>query len=231
MDTFTPINANAFPAARRAVDCALTAADEILGGRRLVYALIRPPGHHAERRAFGGFCYFNNCGVAAEYLVPHGKVAILDVDYHHGNGQQSIFYERADVLTLSIHGDPEFAYPYFAGFADERGSGDGEGYNRNYPLPEVQNGEQYRKTLQKALRAVSDFAPTFLIVALGLDPAKGDPTGSWMLGAKDFEMNGRMIGQLKLPTLVVQEGGYRTRTLGINARAFFQGLVAGALGP
>ncbi|MEX0939492.1 MAG: histone deacetylase family protein [Pirellulales bacterium] len=231
MDTFTPINANAFPAARRAVDCALTAADEILSGRRLVYALIRPPGHHAERRAFGGFCYFNNCGVAAEYLIPHGKVAILDVDYHHGNGQQSIFYERADVLTLSIHGDPDFAYPYFAGFADERGSGAGEGYNLNYPLPEVQDGEKYRKTLQKALRAVSEFRPTFLIVALGLDPAKGDPTGTWMLGAKDFEMNGRMIGQLKLPTLVVQEGGYRTRTLGINARAFFQGLVAGALGP
>lgn len=228
IDTFTPIHRNAFLAAKAGVDCTLTCADELLRGRRLAYALVRPPGHHAERRTFGGFCYLNNNAIAAAHLVRHGRVAILDVDYHHGNGQQDIFYERADVLTVSIHGDPSYAYPYFTGFADERGTGPGEGYNLNFPLPEVQDGAQYRKTLQRALDAVVAFDPMFLIVALGLDPAKGDPTGTWSLQAGDFEENGRMIGALRLPTLVVQEGGYKTRTLGINARRFFAGLVEAA---
>jgi acetoin utilization deacetylase AcuC-like enzyme/GNAT superfamily N-acetyltransferase len=230
IDTFTPINQNAFPAAKRAVDCTLTAADEILAGRRLAYALVRPPGHHAEHRSFGGFCYFNNAAVAAQYLSRHGKVALLDIDYHHGNGQQDIFYQRSDVFTVSLHGDPEFAYPYFAGFADERGQGPGEGCNLNLPLPEQLDGPQYRQALQSALQAIADFQPAFLVVCLGLDGAKGDPTGTWSLTGMDFELNGRMLGQLGLPTLVVQEGGYRTRTLGSNARRFFQGLVQGASG-
>ena len=228
IDTFTPIHQNAFIAAKRAVDCTLTVADEILRGRRVGYALVRPPGHHAERRSFGGFCYFNNAAVAAHYLSRFGKVAIVDLDYHHGNGQQEIFYERNDVLTVSIHGDPEFAYPYFSGFADERGSGVGEGFNVNIPLPETQKGEDYRRALRRALSMLSEFGPTVLIVALGLDIAKGDPTGTWVLAPRDFEENGRMIGAMSLPTLVVQEGGYRTRTLGTNALRFFQGLVAGS---
>lgn len=227
IDTFTPINRNAFPAAKRAVDCVLTAADEILAGRRMAYALVRPPGHHAERRSFGGFCYFSNSAVGAQYLCRHGKVAIVDVDYHHGNGQQDIFYERNDVLTVSIHGDPDFAYPYFTGFADERGAGAGEGCNLNIALPEVQDGAQYRQALATAIRAVRDFNPEFLVIALGLDPAKGDPTGTWSLGPPDFEANGRMLGQLRLPTLIVQEGGYRTRTLGKNAKYFLRGLLQG----
>jgi acetoin utilization deacetylase AcuC-like enzyme/GNAT superfamily N-acetyltransferase len=230
IDTFTPVNNNAFPAARRAVDCALTAADAVLKGRRIAYALVRPPGHHAERRSYGGFCYFNNAAVAAHYLSRYGKVAILDVDYHHGNGQQDIFYERSDVLTVSIHGDPEFAYPYFTGFADERGAGVGEGFNINLPLPESLSGDQYRQALRKAIEAVRAFTPQFLVVALGLDPAKGDPTGTWLLTPKDFEENGRLLGALELPTLVVQEGGYRTRTLGVNARHFFRGLAYAASG-
>ena len=123
IDTFTPINANVYPAARRGVDCALTAAREVLDGQRIAYALIRPPGHHAERRSFGGFCYFNNSAIAAQYLCAYGKVAILDIDYHHGNGEQDIFYKRSDVLTISIHGHPSFAYPYFSGFEEERGGG------------------------------------------------------------------------------------------------------------
>ncbi len=225
IDTFTPINRNAFPAAKRAVDCVLTTADEILEGRRIAYALVRPPGHHAERRSFGGFCYFSNSAVGAQYLSQHGKVAIIDVDYHHGNGQQDIFYERPDVLTVSIHGDPDFAYPYFTGFADERGEGAGEGFNLNIVLPEVQNGAQYREALAKAIQAVREFDPAFVVIALGLDPAKGDPTGTWSLGPKDFEANGKMLGSLHLPTLVVQEGGYRTRTLGKNAKYFFRGLM------
>jgi len=229
IDTFTPIHRNAWPAARRAVDCALTAASLLLGGEHLAYALVRPPGHHAEHDCFGGFCYFNNCAVAAHHLSAHGKVAILDIDYHHGNGQQQIFYRRADVLTLSLHGHPRFAYPYFTGFPEERGEGPGEGFNLNLALPEQQNGEQYLKALHRALGVIRDFAPTFLVVALGLDPAKGDPTGTWSLGARDFAANGRAIGALGLPTLVVQEGGYRIRTLGANARAFFTALSQGAL--
>jgi acetoin utilization deacetylase AcuC-like enzyme len=228
IDTFTPINRNAWPAARRAVDCALTAAEEILGGRRFAYALVRPPGHHAERRLFGGFCYFNNAAVAAHYLSAHGRIAILDVDYHHGNGQQEIFYERSDVLTVSIHGHPNFAYPYFSGFDDERGTGQGEGFNLNLPLPEAVDGAVYRQALETALREIEAFRPLVLVVCLGFDPAKGDPTGTWSLTARDFEANGRMIGWLRLPTLIVQEGGYRTRTLGVNARHFFEGFLAGA---
>ena len=225
IDTFTPINRTAYLAARRAVDCALSAAGEIVNGRRVAYALVRPPGHHAERRSFGGFCYFNNTAVAAQYLCAYGKIAVLDVDYHHGNGQQEIFYDRSDVLTVSIHGHPRFAYPYFSGFADERGSGPGEGFNRNFPLPEIRNGEQYRRTLAMALKVIQDFKPLFLVVALGLDTAKMDPTGTWSLVASDFVENGRMIAKIATPVLVIQKGGYKTQTLGLNARSFFEGLL------
>jgi acetoin utilization deacetylase AcuC-like enzyme len=227
MDTFTPLSQNAYLAARRAVDCALTAAQMVLEAYPFAYALVRPPGHHAERRAFGGFCYFNTAAIAAQYLRAGGKVAILDIDYHHGNGQQDIFYRRADVLTVSLHGDPSFAYPYFSGFEDERGEGEGEGYNENIALPERLDGERYRRALRRAIRTVHTFDPDTLVVALGLDPAKGDPTGSWSLTAGDFEENGRLIGALGMPTLVVQEGGYRTASLGINARRFLVGLWKG----
>ncbi len=228
IDTFTPLNRNAYVAARRAVDCALTGVKALLEGERLVYVLVRPPGHHAERAAFGGFCYFNSAAIAANELSKSGKVAVLDVDYHHGNGTQSIFYERSDVLTLSIHGHPRFAYPYFSGFEEETGEGNGTGYNVNYPLPEHVDGERYRQTFAKALRRIVAFKPKFLVVTLGLDTARGDPTGTWSLSAKDFERNGQMIGGLYLPILVVQEGGYRTRSLGVNARSFFTGLLSGA---
>ena len=228
IDSFTPLNRNAYPAARRAVDCALTAADAIVEGRQLAYALVRPPGHHAERRAFGGFCYLNAGAVATQYLSSWGRVAVLDVDYHHGNGQQDIFYRRSDVMTASIHGHPRFAYPYFSGFEDEKGVGSGLGYNLNIPLPETVNGERYREVLGRVLKRLSRFRPQFLVVSLGLDTAKRDPTGTWELRAADFEANGRMIGSLGLPTLVVQEGGYNNRTLGINARHFFVGLWLGA---
>ena len=224
IDTFTPLNRNAYLAAKRAVDCALTGASRLLEGDRIAYALVRPPGHHAERRAFGGFCYFNSGAIAANYLSPFGKTAILDLDYHHGNGQQDIFYERSDVLTLSIHGHPRFAYPYFSGFEDEKGSGAGAGFNVNFPLPEKIDGEKYRDVLEKALRIVRKFNPAFLVIALGLDTAKGDPTGTWALQARDFEENGRMVGLLHFPTLVVQEGGYNSRNLGVNARHFLVGL-------
>ena len=229
IDTFTPINRNAYPAARHAVDCALTSADLVRGGARLAYALVRPPGHHAERRTFGGFCYFCNAAIAANYLSKHGRVAILDIDYHHGNGQQDIFYDRNDVLTVSVHGDPSFAYPYFTGFAGETGRGRGAGFNLNIPLPETITPEQHRAAIARALRRIARHDPAFLVLALGYDTAKGDPTGTWSNRAEDFHEIGRMIGAAGLPTVVVQEGGYRVRTLGTNARHFFEGLADGCL--
>ncbi len=227
MDTFTPISGHAYVAARRAVDCALTGAHELLSGRRVAYALVRPPGHHAERGFFGGFCYFNNAAIAAHYLTRFGTVAILDIDYHHGNGQQEIFYRRSDVLTLSIHGHPRFAYPYFAGFADERGEGEGAGYNGNYPLPETIDAAGYLRTLRIALTRVRDFRATYLVVCLGLDTSKGDPTGTWNLTGRDFTAIGTEIGRLQTPCLVVQEGGYKTRSIGTNAKCFFYGVLSG----
>lgn len=227
MDTFTPLNRNAYIAARNAVNCALTGATKLLDDYSIAYALVRPPGHHAETRAFGGFCYFNSAAVAANYLSSYGRVAVLDIDFHHGNGTQDIFYSRSDVLTISIHGHPHFAYPHFSGFADEKGEGEGEGYNVNYPLPEACPVERYQRTLEDALKRVARFKPAYLVIALGLDTAKADPTGSWALGAKDFHESGRLVGALGLPMLVVQEGGYRTRTLGINVRNFFSGVWQG----
>jgi acetoin utilization deacetylase AcuC-like enzyme/GNAT superfamily N-acetyltransferase len=231
IDTFTPLSKNAYLAARHAVDCTLTAAQAMLDGRRLAYSLVRPPGHHAERRAYGGFCYFNSAAIAAQYLSRHVRVAILDIDYHHGNGQQDIFWERSDVLTISIHGHPNFAYPYFSGFAEEVGGDSGTGFNRNYPLPESVDGESYRKTLHRALSRVQKHGTEVLVVALGFDTGSNDPTGTWSLRADDFTANGRLIGELGLPVLVVQEGGYRVRNLGVNARRFFTGLWQGAFRP
>jgi acetoin utilization deacetylase AcuC-like enzyme/GNAT superfamily N-acetyltransferase len=228
IDTFTPINGNAYLAARRAVDCALTAAERVLEGQRLAYALVRPPGHHAERRAFGGFCYFNNTAVAANYLSRYGRVAVLDIDYHHGNGTQDIFYQRADVLTISLHGHPRFSYPYFSGFHEEQGEGVGTGCNLNIALPEAVSPAQYRDALARALARISRFQPSFLVVAAGFDTAAGDPTGSWEHRAKDFHGIGRAIGALGLPCVVVQEGGYRIRVLGTNVKSFFEGLWQGA---
>ena len=227
IDTFTPINRNAYPAARHAVDCALTAAGQVLDGARLSYALVRPPGHHAERRTFGGFCYFSNSAIVANYLSKYGRVAILDIDYHHGNGQQDIFYDRADVLTVSVHGHPRFAYPYFSGFRGETGRGKGAGYNLNLPLPETITPEQHREAIASGLKRIARYDPDFLVLALGYDTGKGDPTGTWANRPSDFHKIGQMIGAAGLPTVVMQEGGYRVRTLGTNARNFFLGLADG----
>ena len=229
IDTFTPLNKNAYIAAKRAVDCALTAANAILEGYPAAYALVRPPGHHAERKAFGGFCYFNSTAIAAEYLSKQGKVAIIDIDYHHGNGTQNIFYKRKDVLTISIHGNPKFAYPYFSGFADEKGTEEGYGYNINFPLKEEINGEEYYNALVIAVQKIRRFNPDFLVIALGYDTSKGDPTGTWNLQPQDFENNGRLLGSLGIPALIMQEGGYKIPRLAGNATYFFRGLRNGIL--
>jgi len=224
IDTFTPLAHNSYVAARAAVDCALTGALLIEAGERFVYALCRPPGHHAEPDAWGGFCYFNNAAVAAHRLSRHGRVAVLDIDHHHGNGTQEIFYRRADVLTVSIHGHPDHAYPYFTGFADERGADAGKGFNRNFPLFPGADDALYLKTLDEALRHITRFRPAHLVVSLGYDIMKGDPTGTFVVSATGMRRIGERIGALRLPTLLVQEGGYSLGNLRAGSRAFVTGL-------
>jgi acetoin utilization deacetylase AcuC-like enzyme len=230
IDTFTPLDSNAYHAARAAVDVALTAAEELVRGRHVAYALCRPPGHHAQHRFFGGFCYFNNAAVAAQYLSARGRVAILDIDYHHGNGTQDIFYRRADVLTVSLHGHPNIAYPYFSGFADESGEGDGMGLNLNLPLPERTDDAGYLKALDRALAAIRRFAPSCLVVSLGFDVLKGDPTGSFTLSTRTMGVIGRRMAELGLPMLFVQEGGYNLRNLRRGAVRLFEGVTEGVAG-
>jgi acetoin utilization deacetylase AcuC-like enzyme/GNAT superfamily N-acetyltransferase len=223
LDSFTPLDAGAYRAARASVDVALTGAEEILAGMPVAYALCRPPGHHAERGLYGGFCYFNNAAIAAHHLSRHGPVAMLDVDFHHGNGTQDIFYRRRDVLTVSLHGDPETAYPYFTGYANEIGEGAGHRSNRNFPLPPGTDDDTYLAALDKALRIVRRHKPAYLVVSLGLDVLGGDPTGFFDLTPDAAEQIGRRIAALKRPTLVVQEGGYNLRNLKRGSVAFFRG--------
>jgi acetoin utilization deacetylase AcuC-like enzyme/GNAT superfamily N-acetyltransferase len=232
IDIFTPLSKDAYKAARAAVNVALSGASAIVAGEPLVYSLCRPPGHHAERDTYGGFCYFCNGAIAAQYLRTKlgGRIAILDIDYHHGNGAQDIFWERSDVLTVSIHGHPNFAYPFFSGFADEIGEGEGRGFNRNLPLPEDVLDGRYLEELDEALEIVRKFNPEALVVSLGLDIAKADPTGSWSLTPEGLFEVGRRIGAMKYPTLLVQEGGYNIRFLGRNAARMLTGVCAGALG-
>jgi acetoin utilization deacetylase AcuC-like enzyme len=231
IDTFTPLSHDAYKAARAAVNVALSGAEALLEGHPLVYSLCRPPGHHAERDTYGGFCYFCNGAIAAQYLLPtFGRVAILDIDYHHGNGAQDIFYNRSDVLTVSIHGHPSFAYPYFSGFADEVGEGEGKGFNHNLPLPEDVDDSRYLEELDEALDLVRRFKPEALVVPVGLDIAKADPTGTWSVTPEGLYEIGSRIGGLHLPTLLVQEGGYNIRFLGRNAARLLTGVCAGALG-
>jgi acetoin utilization deacetylase AcuC-like enzyme len=224
VDTFTPLTHNAWPAARAAVDTALTGAELVRGGEDIAYALCRPPGHHAERAVYGGFCYLNNAAVAAHRLSKEGRVAVLDIDYHHGNGTQDIFYRRSDVYTLSIHGSPSLSYPHFAGFEDERGEGDGRGFNRNYPLRRGVDDARYLEVLEDALRQIRRFRPDYLVLSLGFDIMKGDPTGSFRLSVRGMRNIGVALGRLGIPILVVQEGGYSVVNLRHGARAFFLGL-------
>jgi acetoin utilization deacetylase AcuC-like enzyme len=231
-ETMTPIRPGTYRAAREAVDVALTAVDLVSAGEPLVYGLCRPPGHHVPRAAFGGYCYFNNAAIAAEALVRAGRsrVAILDVDVHHGNGTQQIFFTRPDILYVSLHADPARTYPYFTGYASERGSGAGTGTTLNLPLPERVGDAAYAAALDVALDAIRSFGPDALVVSLGLDTYQLDPIGDLGLTTGSYRATGGRVGELRLPTVVLQEGGYHVGHLGSNAVAWLEG-AAGRVAP
>jgi acetoin utilization deacetylase AcuC-like enzyme len=227
-DTATPIVAGTYGAARASVDIALTALDLVVGGERLAYGLCRPPGHHAGRNLFGGYCYFNNAAIVAQRLVTMGaeRVAILDLDFHHGNGTQQIFWERGEVLYVSLHGDPRGAYPYYSGSAAETGDGRGAGATRNLPLPPGTTGDAYLDAVGDALAAVDGFgidAP--LVVSVGFDTFKDDPICDLALETDDYERIGRAVARLEEPVVAIQEGGYAVEAIGANALAFLGGLA------
>ncbi|MEQ8333297.1 histone deacetylase family protein [Nisaea sp.] len=230
-DTACPIGAGTWEGALASSDVAVTAADlladDIDGGDRgaYLYALCRPPGHHAYADQAGGFCFLNNSAIAAQHLRDRGaeRVAILDVDVHHGNGTQGIFYERGDVLTVSLHGDPATYYPFFTGFANERGTGAGAGCNRNFPLEQGTGDNTYMGILGAALEVVTSFKPDALVVALGLDASEADPLAFCKITTDGFRRMGRTISETGLPSLLVQEGGYISDQLGDNLASFLAG--------
>jgi acetoin utilization deacetylase AcuC-like enzyme len=215
----TSISAGTWEAALAAADVAVTAAAQLRKGERAAFALCRPPGHHAARDLYGGYCFLNNAAIAAQFLRDQGaaRVAILDVDFHHGNGTQDIFYDRADVLYVSLHGDPAQAFPYFSGFADEVGAGAGAGYNLNLPLPPATGFDAWADALTAALERIRRFGADALVVSLGVDTFAQDPISFFKLESADFTRYGRMIGGCKLPTLFVFEGGYAVAEVGVNA--------------
>jgi acetoin utilization deacetylase AcuC-like enzyme len=224
-DTATVVVAGTYAAARAAADVALTATDLVLGGEAVAYALCRPPGHHAPRAAFGGYCFLNNAAIAAEHVrrAGAGRVAVLDVDYHHGNGTQQIFYERPDVLYVSLHGDPNRAYPYFTGFADECGAGFGTGATLNLPLPEGCDDGTFLAELARGLDAVHRFDPDLVVVSLGVDTLAADPLSDLAITADVFHPAGMAIAALDRPLVVVQEGGYAVGVIGRLVQQFLRG--------
>jgi acetoin utilization deacetylase AcuC-like enzyme len=215
----TSISAGTAEAAYTSAQVALTAADAIMKGQaRMMFALCRPPGHHASKDQFGGYCFYNNAAIAAQHMRDQGaaKVAILDVDFHHGNGTQAIFYDRDDVLFLSLHGDPAEAFPYFLGYAEETGLGAGEGYNVNYPMPPKTPYSKWSEALDDALGRIRAFGADSLIVSFGADTFENDPISFFKLTSADFIDMGRRIATLNLPTLTVMEGGYAVSEVGTN---------------
>ncbi|MFZ6031412.1 MAG: histone deacetylase family protein [Chloroflexota bacterium] len=225
-----PILQGTWKAAYWSAQCALAAAERILAGERAAYALCRPPGHHAAANLCGGFCYLNNAAIAARYLHQRGKahgdnsatVAVLDIDYHHGNGTQEIFYADPNVLFCSLHAHPDDDYPYYWGDSDENGTGLAIGANRNWPLPQGVDDPGYLAALAEALEVVRAFKPAFLVVSLGLDTFCGDPVGGFNLTRAGLAAVGQQVAGLELPSLIVQEGGYLLEALGENAVAFLQ---------
>jgi acetoin utilization deacetylase AcuC-like enzyme len=225
-DTATPLVEGTYGAARSAVDVALTTAELVLAGEPAAYGVCRPPGHHAARAMFGGYCFFNNAAIVAEELVRRTgeRVAILDVDYHHGNGTQQLFYARGDVLYVSLHGDPDRAYPYFSGFAGETGTGQGAGATVNLPLPLRCDDGTYLSMLDRGLEALASFDTDLVIVSLGIDTYRLDPICDLALTTAAYHEIGRRLRELDRRTIVLQEGGYFVPHLGENVRNWLLGL-------
>ncbi|WP_417584183.1 histone deacetylase family protein [Nitrincola sp.] len=224
MDTSCPVGAGTWPGVYASAQTAISAAHAVASGDvNSSYAVCRPPGHHAYSDGCAGFCFLNNSAIAAERLLESfGRVAILDVDLHHGNGTQAIFWNRRDVMTLSIHADPACCYPHFWGYAHERGAGDGLGYNLNLPIPENTGDAEYMRYLDQALETLEGFAPDAIILALGLDASEQDPFAVLKLTTEGFAEIGRRVNSLKKPTVIVQEGGYVSPILGENLAAVLQ---------
>lgn len=218
IDMSSPIMAGTWTAATSAAHSALTAMEIVAGPEKMAFALCRPPGHHAGRDYFGGYCFLNNAAIAAQAFIDGGarRVAVLDVDYHHGNGTQDIFYGRDDVLTISLHADPMTEYPYYSGYADETGEGAGEGHNLNLPLPWGTQYSQYQLALDMALARIAAFGADAVVVSLGVDTFEGDPISRFKLKTADFTGIGRAIATSGRPTLFVMEGGYAVEDIGIN---------------
>ncbi|HEV2894090.1 MAG TPA: histone deacetylase family protein [Actinomycetota bacterium] len=223
-DTATPMVAGSFSAALAAADAALTAADLVAAGAPAAYALCRPPGHHAGPGYYGGFCFLNNAAIAARSLHRLGRVAVVDVDFHHGNGTQDVFWEDPEVLYVSLHGDPAGHYPHFTGAADETGGGAGAGTNRNLPLPDGTGDDAYLEALAEAMALVAGFDPATLVVSAGFDTFAGDPIGAFQVTTAGFRRIGAALAAAGRPTVVVQEGGYAVEALGANALALLRGV-------
>ncbi len=227
-DSGTPLNNKTWEAACWSAACAIDAMKVVVKGKYpYSYALSRPPGHHASYDSYGGYCYFNNIALVARELKKKNRVAILDIDFHHGNGTQDIFYEDSDVLTISIHGDPRSYFPYFRGFPSEAGSGAGAGYNHNIILPKGTRYPEYKKTLNDIVfPMIRYFEPDYLLIAAGFDTYKLDPIGHFDLETPDYQKMGKQIKDLNLPTIIVQEGGYYTKDLGANVSSFLKGFLS-----
>ncbi|NRB02952.1 MAG: histone deacetylase family protein [Rhodobacteraceae bacterium] len=223
----TSITQGTWHAAQWSAACAQSAAAHVIGGADAAFALCRPPGHHAAADLYGGYCFLNNAALAAEQFRSHGaaKVAILDVDFHHGNGTQDIFYDRDDVLFASLHAAPEYEFPYFLGYADETGQGAGEGGNANYPMPPGTTYDVWQNALDTAIARIGAFEAEALIISLGVDAYKGDPISSFKLDSADFIDVGRRIARLGLPTVFCMEGGYAIDHVGINTVNVLEGFL------
>jgi acetoin utilization deacetylase AcuC-like enzyme len=227
MDAGTPLTAGTWTAARAGADCALSAAQVVADGARSAFALTRPPGHHAGADFFGGYCFLNNAALAAQHLRDQGvaRVAVLDIDYHHGNGTQAIFYDRADVYFTSLHGNPHTEYPFYLGYADELGAGAGLGFNRNLPLARGTDFVLWRDALKQALQGVQAFGAQALVVSLGMDTFEGDPISGFKLRTEDYLRVGEDLARAGLPTVFVFEGGYAVAEVGVNAVNVLQGFM------
>jgi len=223
-DTFTPLTKNLWQAAYESASCAVAASNVLLRGEKAVYALCRPPGHHACSTRAGGYCYLNNTAIAAVNLLNHKakKIAILDIDFHHGNGTQEIFYSNNRVLTISLHADPGRRFPYFSGFVSEQGKGRGRGFNFNFPLPAKIKDREYLSILQRAIDIIDKFSPAYLIVSVGFDTYEKDPICDFQISFEGFSLIGSTIAGLLFPILLVQEGGYYLPDLGRCAFHFLK---------